>query len=73
MALSGDPELLKACAEIVNRQKLDTTPQAYLRAMLEKHKDDFLDANKSAPSTSTMTAPSAAVAAYRAKLSNGSA
>ena len=75
MGMAGDPALLKSCAEIIKSRGLKTTPQAYLRTMLEKRKDDFLDANKSdAPaSTSTLNAPSAAVAAYRAKLANGSA
>ncbi len=51
---------------------LKATAQAYLRDMLEKRKDDWLEKHKSPDaSTSIMRAPSAAVAAYRAKL-NGS-
>ena len=74
MALAGDPALLKSAATFIKARGLDTTPQAYLRAMLEMQRDNWLEKRKggNAPaSTSTLNVPSAAVAAYRAKLNGG--
>ena len=71
MSLAGDPALLKVTAELIATRGLDVTPQAYLRTMLEKQRDAWLEKTQSATPEPTHDAPGAAVRAYRAKL-NGS-
>ncbi len=73
MGLAGDPALLKIAAELIKSRGLKVSAPDYLRGLLEKQRDGWLDAHKTpAASTSTLKAPSKAVAAFRAKL-NGSA
>lgn len=71
MGLAGDPSLLKFAAEVIAKQGLTMTPQAYLGAMLEKQRDAWIEKYKVETPEPTRDAPGRAVAAYRAKL-NGS-
>ena len=71
MGLAGDPGLLKFAAEVVKDRGLDVTPQDYLRTMLEKRRDAWIETYKITTPEPTHDAPGRAVLAYRAKL-NGS-
>ncbi|MGR3342765.1 MAG: hypothetical protein ACU0DI_06015 [Paracoccaceae bacterium] len=72
MSLAGDPALLKVTAEVIATRGLDTTPQAYLRSLLEKQRDAWIEKYKVATPEPTHDVPGAAVRAYREKI-NGSA